>query len=184
VRTFVAFELPSTIREAAAALQQKLTQPKGKIGWVRVDGMHLTLKFLGEVSASRLSEIETALKDTAAGTGPLKIVVRGPGVFPGPKNPRVIWIGVESDDDRLYRLQERIDRALAAAGFPRENREFHPHLTLGRVKSSQGVDGMMKALAVHRDFMAGDCILAELHLFQSELRHGGAVYTKLWSVAL
>jgi RNA 2',3'-cyclic 3'-phosphodiesterase len=184
VRVFVAFELPSTIREATAAIQRELTPAKGKIGWVRVDGMHLTLKFLGEISASRLSEIEKALKEAADGTGPLKIVVRGLGVFPGPKNPRVIWVGIESDDDRLCRLQERIDRALTRLGFPRESREFRPHLTLGRVKSSQGVDGMMKALTFHRDFIAGDCLLAELHLYQSELRHEGAVYTKLWSVAL
>lgn len=184
MRIFVAFELPSTIREAAAALQQELTQPKGKIGWVRVDGMHLTLKFLGEVSTPRLSAIERAVKDAADGTGQLKIVVRGLGVFPGPKNPRIIWIGVESDDDRLCRLQERIDRSLALVKFPRENREFRPHLTLGRVKSSQGADGLLKALAVHRHFIAGECSLAELHLFQSDLRHGGAVYTKLWSVAL
>ncbi|MBI3595750.1 MAG: RNA 2',3'-cyclic phosphodiesterase [Nitrospirae bacterium] len=198
MRVFIALELPSVIKEAAAAIQRELMKSEAHVGWARTDGMHLTLKFLGEVSASQLSEIEKALESAVkglpppagrtgagqAGTGSMKITVRGIGVFPNPRNPRVVWLGIQPEDDRLLRLQERIDRALAPLGFPPERRDFRPHLTLGRVKSSRGLDDLMKVMAVHHHFLAGECTLGELHLMQSELKREGAVYTKLWSVAL
>jgi len=176
--------MPPAIKEAAAAIQCELMKSKTAVGWVRPEGMHLTLKFLGELSSPQLDEIETALGKAAEGTGSLKITVRGVGVFPNPKNPRVIWLGIDPEDDRLSRLQERIDRGLERLGFQPEEREFHPHLTLGRVRSSRGLDDLMKALAVQHNFLAGECVLDHLHLIQSELNAGGAVYTKLWSVAL
>jgi len=191
MRVFIALELPSAIKAAAASVQRELMTSEADVGWVRTEGMHLTLKFLGEVSASRLSEIEKALESSVkglpagqAGSGSMKITVRGIGVFPNPRNPRVVWLGIQPEDDRLLRLQERIDRALAPLGFPAEKRDFRPHLTLGRVKSSRGLDGLMKAMAAHHHFLAGECTLGELHLIQSELKREGAVYTKLYSVAL
>lgn len=199
MRVFIALELPSDIKEAAVAIQRELMKSEAPVGWVRAEGMHLTLKFLGEVLSSRLPEIEKALGQAAEGTGSLKIAVCGIDVFPSPKNPRVIWLGIQPENDRLFRLQERIDRILASLGFLREKREFRPHLTLGRVKSSpifmgariwprrwpsRGLDDLMKGMAVHHHFLAGECRLEELHLMQSELRQEGAVYTKLWSVAL
>jgi 2'-5' RNA ligase len=184
MRVFVALELPPAIKESAAAVQRELMKSEAQVGWVRTEGMHLTLKFLGEVSESQLSEIEKALESAAGGTGSIKITVRGIGVFPNPKNPRVVWLGIQPEDDRLLRLQERIDRAMAPLGFPPEKRDFRPHLTLGRVKSSRGLDDLMKVMAVHHHFLAGECTLGELHLIQSELKPGGAVYTRLCSVAL
>jgi RNA 2',3'-cyclic 3'-phosphodiesterase len=184
VRVFVALELPSAVKEAAAAIQRELMESGAAIGWVRGEGMHLTLKFFGEVSPDRLPEIETALAAAAEGTGSVEIKVRGLGAFPNPRSPRVIWAGIHPSDDRLARLQERIDQAVAPLGFPPEKREFRPHLTLGRIKSPRGLDGVMKAMAARHDFSAGECTLDRLHLFQSELKPGGAVYTKLWSVAL
>ncbi len=199
MRVFVALELPSAIKAAAVAIQRELMKSESSVGWVRAEGMHLTLKFFGEVSPSRLPEIEKALGSAAEGTGSVKITVRGIGVFPNPKNPRVVWLGILPEDDRLKRLQERIDRALAPLGFPPENREFRPHLTLGRVKASpifmgariwprrwpsRGLDDLMKVVAVHQNVLAGDCVLDHLHLIQSELKPGGAVYTKIRSFAL
>jgi 2'-5' RNA ligase len=184
VRAFVALELPSVIKEAAAAIQQELMTSKAPVGWVRLEGMHLTLKFLGEISPSRLLEIEEALSSAAEGTGSLKITVGGIDVFPNPRNPRVVWLGIEPEDDRLLRLQERIDRVLVPLGFPPENRKFRPHLTLGRIKSYRGLDDLMKAVEVHRNDHLGGCTLGELHLMQSELKQEGAIYNKIWSVAL
>ena len=184
MRAFVALEPPSVIKEAAAAIQRELMQSQAPVGWVRLEGMHLTLKFLGEISPSRLPEIEKALGSAAEGTGSVKITVRGLGVFPNPRNPRVVWLGIEPEDDRLSQLQERIDRVLAPLGFPPENREFRPRLTLGRVKSYRGLDDLMKVVAVHQNVLAGDCVLDQLHLIQSELKPGGAVYATLWSVLL
>ena len=184
MRVFIALELPPVIKEEAAAVQRELMKSEAHVGWVRTEGMHLTLKFLGEISESQLSEIEKALESAAGGTGSVKFTVRGLGVFPNPKNPRVVWLGIQPEDDRLLRLQERIDRALAPLGFPPEKRDFRPHLTLGRVKSSRDMDGLMKAMAVHHHFWAGECTLGELYLIQSELKREGAVYTRLCSVAL
>jgi 2'-5' RNA ligase len=176
--------MPPAIKEAAAAIQCELMKSKAAVGWVRSEGMHLTLKFLGELSPPQLDEIKTILGRDAEGTGSLKIAVRGVGVFPNPKNPRVIWLGIDPEDNRLLQLQERIDHGLEPLGFRPEERKFRPHLTLGRVRSSRGLDDLMKALAVHHNFLAGECVLDHLHLIRSELKPGGAVYTKLWSVAL
>ncbi len=184
MRIFVALEMPPAIKEAAAAIQCELMKSKASVGWVRSEGMHLTLKFLGEVSPPQMHEIETTLGRDAEGTGSLKITVRGIGVFPNLKNPRVIWLGIDPEDDRLSQLQERIDHGLEPLGFRLEERKFHPHLTLGRVRSSLSLDDLMKAITAHTNFLAGECVLDQLHLIQSELKPGGAVYTKLWSVAL
>lgn len=146
--------------------------------------MHLTLKFLGEVSPSQLPGIEKALESAAEGLGLLNISIRGVGVFPNPKSPRVVWLGVRTVDERLARLHERIERAFVPLGFPIEKRAFQPHLTLGRVRSSRGHDDLMKAMEIHQDDFAGDCELSELHLVQSELRPEGAVYSKVRSVPL
>jgi len=184
VRVFVALEMPPAVKEVAAEIQRELMKSKAAVAWVRPEGMHLTLKFLGEVIPQRLPEIETALDKAAEGSGSLQIAVDGIGVFPSARNPRVIWLGIDPQDDRLSRLQKRIDHGLEPLGFRAEEREFRPHLTLGRVRSSRGLNELMEAVALPHRILLGEYALDQFHLIQSELKPGGAVYTKLWSVAL
>ena len=188
MRLFVAFELPESIKKAAADLQNELIRAGSELGWVRPEAMHLTLKFLGETSPDRLPAIKGALKTAAAGTGPLKVSFKGVGVFPDFRSPRVVWIGIHPEDDRLAALQSKIEQALAPLGFPVEGRQFRPHLTLGRIKSpgrtGGRTEGLMKSLGSHEKDRFGECDLTRLDLIKSDLQRGGARYTQLWSFPL
>ncbi len=144
--------------------------------------MHFTLKFLGEVEARQIQEIQTALVETGQAFRPITIAVEGLGGFPTMHAPRVIWLGIKEPSGELLRLQKRVDQVLAPLGFPPEARDFHPHLTLGRVKSPKGRDALVQALEAQKTVRLGEWRLEELDLMQSVLQSGGAVYTKLWTM--
>lgn len=184
MRLFIAFDLPPAVKMAARGIQQVLMKSSAHVGWVREEGLHLTLKFLGDVEPPKLPGIEEAMALASAGTGPITISIRGVGVFPDSRNPRVIWLGVETPDDRMIRLRERIERALDPLGFPSEKRKFHLHLTVGRIRSPRRLGGLTQEIEAHKKDSAGDCEVRELHLIQSDLRPGGAIYTRLKSVSL
>lgn len=166
------------------AIQEELKKSQAPVTWVRPEGLHLTLKFLGETSPSRLSSIEGALQLAAEGTGPLEIKMRELGVFPNARNPRVLWLGVHPADHRMADLKQRIDQELTALGFPKEERDFRPHLTLARIKSTRGLSGLWEAMGKITADSLGDYTLREVDLIQSELAPDGTRYTTVRSVPM
>lgn len=183
-RIFVSIPIPEAVKRAAGAIQEELRRFSGSVAWVRGEGMHLTLKFLGEVPADRLSAVRAALAGAAEGCGPIPLSVQGVGVFPNPRTPRVIWLGVRASDDRLERLHRRVEGALEALGFPSESRPFQAHLTLGRCRSPRGAVELAKVLAGHEKAAAGDFVARAVSLMESRLQSGGAVYAELESFPL
>ncbi len=180
-RLFVALELPGPVREALAAVQASLrAQGLERLRWVRPEGIHLTLKFLGETPAARLGEIMAALEG-AAGGGTLRLALAGLGTFGDRRGPRVLWVGLEGDRQRLERLQARVEEALAALRFPREGRPFSPHLTLARVPENE----MRRAAALLPSVLPRVTVppvtmsLAEMSLMRSHLHPAGAVYERV-----
>ena len=149
MRIFIALELPGAIKKAVSVIQNEFKTSSARVRWLREEALHLTLSFLGAVPDVKLSEIKTGMVAAARGIGPLKLSIKTIGVFPNEKRPRVVWLGVQSPDDRLIRLQERVEQAMALVGFPPEKRGFRPHLTIGRVKSSYGTDSLMAAIDRH-----------------------------------
>ena len=134
LRLFVAVELPEHVRDALAAVQDALRREvSGRLRWTAPTGIHLTLKFLGEVPETRVGVITAALREASAGQAPFALTLSGTGVFPNARSPRVVWVGLGGDVDALGRLQARVEGSLVAAGFPAEDRDFRPHLTLARV---------------------------------------------------
>ena len=135
VRVFVALDLPV---QAKAILRQTVQELgnllPGGIRWVDPVGIHLTLKFLGDVDTWLLDSLLAAMDKAASGFGPcpIPLSLSGLGVFPNAREPRVLWAGVEGDLQGLGRLQRLMDEALSEVGFARERRPFRPHLTLGR----------------------------------------------------
>ena len=184
-RLFISLDLPQGIKEAAGKVQERLQEAQTSknicwnISWTRPEGMHLTLKFLGEVEARQIPEIQTALVKAGHAFRPITIVVEGLGGFPTMHAPRVIWLGIKEQSGELLRFQKRVDQAVAPLGFPPEAREFHPHLTLGRVKSPKGCDTLVQALEALDPVRFGEWELKELNLMQSMLQPGGTVYAKL-----
>ena len=140
LRLFVALELPEAWKTALGALQDEMRAAlHDRFGdavrprWVRTDGIHLTLKFLGATPASRLDAVETALRQAVPSLAPFSLQLANAGSFADRRAPRVILAGVHGDTQPLFALAEMVETWLAAAGWPRERRSFRPHLTLARL---------------------------------------------------
>ncbi len=171
LRTFVALEIAEEMRERIAALQDLLKERAPGLRWARPEGIHLTLRFLGSTSTALVGRLAPALAAAAAECAAGEVDVSGLGTFPERGSPRVLWLGL-SLPERILKLQEACERAAVAAGFPREERPFRPHLTLGRWR-----DRARRPELPAADL--GSTRVGTLTLFRSEPRSGGSVYTPL-----
>lgn len=180
MRLFIALNLPDEVRralhEATAPLREAV--PRG-VAWVRPEGLHLTLKFLGDVDDARAADVAAALRRVAAGHAAVRVSISGVGAFPSLARPRVVWAGVEATP-RLELLQHDVEAACAALGFEVEGRAFRPHVTLGRVRpgpraSDASVESLRALAAVApRVAPSGDVVVPTLDLMASTLTPGGA----------
>ena len=176
MRLFVALNLPPAVREAlwaATAPVRDLTLP---VKWARRDGVHLTLKFLGDVTDEQEPELAAALARAATGTRALSLTLGEFGVFPDVKRPRVVWVGI-APEPGLEILQHRVEQEFAPLGFPTEGRPFRPHVTLGRAARDArpvAFAGLKEALG--RLEFTESALVSALDLMESTLQSGGAVY--------
>jgi 2'-5' RNA ligase len=189
LRTFVAIELGSELRAHLRGLQDSLRAgiPPGSVRWVRPEGIHLTLKFLGDTPVSKLGDIGSAISLAAGAVAPFICHVGGLGCFPNARNPRVVWVGLQEPTGALVRLKGSLETHVAPLGFPTEKRRFHPHLTLGRVhrRASRNDAGRVgEVVAATAPEAIGKVSAATVSLIQSELLPSGAVYTTLAEVSL
>ena len=178
VRTFIAVELTDSVREQMSRLEELLQKEGAKVSWVKPENLHLTLKFLGNVQAARIDDVVEATQEAAQGIEPFIVFFSGLGVFPNLKRPRVIWIGIEQGTDSLGRIQRELEERLFRRGFTREDREFSPHLTIGRVKSQRGIGGLVLKLE-KTEFESEKMQVEQVVVMRSDLRPTGAVYTPL-----
>jgi len=146
--------------------------------------MHVTLKFLGAVEPREIASIDAALSRVAGAAAPTRGQLRSVGSFPHLRRPRVIWIGLETGDDAFARLHRSLESALAEIGFRPEKRGFHPHVTLGRVRSNRGLDALREAVESRGELELGAVKIDTMTLFESDLRRTGAVYTTLGTYPL
>ncbi|MBI4495866.1 MAG: RNA 2',3'-cyclic phosphodiesterase [Deltaproteobacteria bacterium] len=184
IRSFIAIEIPPDLGEKIGEVQNLLRQTGADVKWTRPEGIHLTLKFLGERTGPELEEAAAALSPPLRERKAFPLSIRGLGVFPSPRSPRVLWARVDQGREEVSALQETIEKILAAVGFPPEDRPFTPHLTLGRMRSGQGRGALIELMERHREVVLGSFRAREVHLFRSELHPSGAVYTKLKTFVL
>jgi 2'-5' RNA ligase len=176
VRLFVAVNLPDVLRQELWAAGEAVRRAQPPVRWVRPEGIHVTLKFLGEVPEERLDELRAALGRAAAGLHPFDLIVEGGGVFPGPARPRVFWAGIVPEP-QLELLQHAVEREIAPLGFPSEGRPFRPHLTLGRAEKGGGASGLRRAAERMAGVAyAGAARIETVDLMRSTLARGGASY--------
>jgi 2'-5' RNA ligase len=189
MRLFIAIEIPTDLQErvsqAAGILEREV--PRKSVRWVRPEGRHLTLKFLGEVPSDKVDAIRQGMQRAVAPYAPLQVDLAGFGVFPNIRRPRVLWVGVDNPDGRLADVQSALEDRMAELGFERERRRFHPHITLGRVgRNVRG--GEARELADRLDEFEigalGGIEVRQVHLIRSELQPSGAVYTRMGAAAL
>ncbi len=180
IRAFLAIEPPESVRQAMETLQSRMKYSlSGAISWVRPTGIHLTLKFFGNIAETDVSRISAAVGPVASRFGPLNLEVRHLGLFPDSRRPRVLWLGLEGDLGALKTLQQEVDQELMRYGFPREDRPFRAHLTLARIKSPRGLSGLDRVMNKGEAYEAGRFRAEGLTLFQSSLTPQGAIYSEL-----
>lgn len=179
MRLFIAIELPDEITQGISRVQEQLRKAGASAGWTRPEGIHLTLKFLGEVPDAKVQEIMQALDGAVKGSGKLTLKVEGAGMFPNVKNPRVLWIGVTGDIEKLAALQAAVEDAMARLDFEHETRKFSPHLTLARIKFLKPRDNWQQVIEGIKDVKLGGFETGQVSLMKSELKREGAVYTEI-----
>ncbi len=205
IRTFVAVELSAELREALTSVQNHLrksfqsrSSSDPRIQWVKPDGIHLTLKFLGEIAEALVVDIRTALTPAVSRFPRFRVEIQGLGGFPDLRAPRVLWVGVTGPGVRtqpdegtepgnpLVHLARTIDQVLEPLGFAPETKPFHPHLTLARIKERSREVGRVMADRGGAEPVGplGTLGINGVALVKSDLKPSGAVYTRLWEVPL
>lgn len=180
MRTFIAIDIPERLKDKLRALQAEMKQFNAPVRWVAADGLHLTVKFLGEVSEAKLPSLYDPLTDIARWSKPFEIYLERLGTFPREQSPRVIWVGARSDGDGLAGIAGSIETAMVAQGFPAEERGFNPHLTLGRVKGADNLFRLMTYVKLYSESQAVGSFTADtMHLYKSTLTPAGSVYEKI-----
>ncbi|MEA1936174.1 MAG: RNA 2',3'-cyclic phosphodiesterase [Thermodesulfobacteriota bacterium] len=179
IRTFLAIELPEEIKVQIGNIQNRLKVTVKGVRWTRPEGIHLTLKFFGNVSENDIVNISRIVEKNTIDVRPLTLNVSTVGTFPNFKRPRVLWLGISGSVERLSDLQKEIENDLESIGFQRENRVFRAHLTLGRVKPPKDVKGLSEIIKSEESYDAGSFRAGGLTLFKSDLTPQGAIYTKL-----
>jgi len=179
-RLFLAIDPPEAALREIADIQKRLQKSfAGNIRWVKPDGMHLTLKFFGDVFADAIGAISAECLQEAAQEAPFTLSFRGLGTFPTVKRPRVLYLGLEGDTARLTDFQSRLENRLSETGFTGEDRPFTPHLTLARIKELREPEKIAKETTEIAKYATKQFTAREMTLFKSDLTPGGAVYTKL-----
>ncbi len=178
MRTFIAIEAPSEVKTALASLQDDQQQVGADVAWTDLDSFHLTLKFLGEIDKKLISEIEKSCLEICGKSRTFSLTINGTRVFPNIRHPRVLWVGLDGEINSLELLQEQIDEKLSLIGFEPEEKDFRPHLTIGRIKSNRNV----RELIARSDLYSLPSLsftVREIVLMKSDLHAAGAVYSEL-----
>lgn len=184
MRCFISILLPEEIKKEMSDIQTRFRSSGSDVSWTKPDGMHLTLKFLGEIEEKGLAKIEESLNMAACGISPFLLTVLDTGVFPDLRRPRVVWLGLKEDGTNLTRLQRGIEKELETIGFPPEKRRFSPHVTLGRIRSNKNLGRLLHIMEEEKISDPGTFRVSNVHLMKSDLRPAGAVYSELYSVTL
>lgn len=184
IRCFIAVSLTDEIKDSISRKTTRLRKLDADVRWVPVENLHLTIKFLGNTPEESIPGITDRIERIASANGGFTFGLSGTGVFPDPKRPRVVWIGIKETGGRIIKLKQEVEGAMAELGFEPEARTFKPHLTLGRVKSPRGKLALLKELDRLKDEEFGTVEVKGITLYRSDLGPGVARHTVLQHAAL
>lgn len=180
IRTFIAVDLAAGLKARLAALQETLGRSGGGVKWTRTENMHLTLLFLGEVEQLEVVSICRVVQQRAKKHAAFALEVAGLGAFPNPRRPKILWAGLAEGVPELRALHADLEEGLLDLGcYRREDREYTPHLTLGRLSHEDRAEEWSSVLATHADWAGGSSPVDEVLVMASELRRGGPEYAVL-----
>ncbi len=177
MRTFVAIDIPAEIRQRISQLIEELKPTTNRVRWARPEGLHVTLKFLGEVPPEKVEEVKSRLTAVHL-AAPFGVQVEGAGYFPSEHSPRVIWLGLHGAEP-LTELANGVENALIPLGFSKEDRPFSAHLTLGRLRTPDQIFAVKEILRRREPLNLGSFTPDEFFLYESRLSPEGSRYHKL-----
>ncbi len=188
VRSFIAIHLPADVRAELTSLEDKLKARRHPfVKWVDPEIMHLTLKFLGNVTVDSIPQIIEAMSSVAQAHYPFKLEVSGTGAFPNWQHPQVVWVGVGGESDKLNALHRDLESALSPMGFTPESRSFSAHLTLGRLRDRVTTDDRRRFAEFAQKISFEACHQFEVNairLMRSQLTPTGPIYSEMAAVGL
>lgn len=187
MRTFVAISTPpdGPVPAYLDECRQRLSNGHPDVKWVAAHQRHITLRFLGDIAPEAIEEVRSTLAASAAACGPFAAALTGWGAFPNPLRPQTLWVGADAPGDAFKGLEAALTSGLKAIGIPPEPKRFHPHVTLGRVRSQQGIDALVKSLRQVPPTADGtEFAVDRLILFESVLSPAGPKYTVLMEAPL
>jgi 2'-5' RNA ligase len=177
MRAFLGIGLPAGVRDTISSAIETVRGLRAPVSWVATENLHITLKFLGEMKPDQVRLVEETLRVVATGIPPFSLTAEGGGAFPGTRNPRVLWVAFLEPLELVRQLQQNMENALSGAGFPREDRPFNPHITVGRIRGPLPPawgERFVKALSGRR---FGVVPVSSFTLYESRPGPGGVVYT-------
>lgn len=177
-RSFIAIDTAPEVKAAIIEVEEKLRATDAEVRWESIEKFHITLKFLGNVDEAKLHSIENQLEEALDPFPAFTMTYQNVGCFPNQHHPRVVWIGAENEDGTLIRIQETIEGVSESFGFQREERQFHPHITIGRVKGARNLKALVSELG-NTTFAPHSSLIKEILMMKSDLKPTGSVYTVL-----
>lgn len=178
IRTFIAIEIPSDIKEEIARFQEETASAGFQVRWVKSQNIHVTLKFIGEIPETLVHQVIKDVFEEPSLGEKFQITIGGTGVFPNIRKPRILWVGITSGENEITQLTNRLEERLALLNIPKEKRPFHPHLTLGRFKKSHRINNLGNFIS--SDILcAGSFTVNAVKLMKSVLKPSGAEYSDL-----
>lgn len=179
MRAFLAIEVPDALKQGLSDLRDRLRKSGARASWVATENMHLTLRFLGDITENDIERLGVPVEEACAACAPLALSIIGAGAFPGLRRPSVLWAGVQEASGALTELQARLETAAQSIGLSSEKKRFHPHITLARIKEPRQTGNLPVLLEAEAQFAGGDFCAAYVTLFSSELTRQGAIYRRL-----
>jgi len=187
MRTFIAIELSDELKASLARVQSHLKCSDADVKWVEKENIHLTLKFLGEITEDKAANIKTIMDKIGSSSKPFKISLKDIGAFPNTESPRIIWVGLNKGAEESAEITKRLEEELSKIGFEFETRPFAAHLTIGRVRSLKNKEALKEKICSSSAsiFSTNNSQwIISLTLFQSTLTSKGSIYTKLHEARL
>ena len=178
IRTFIAIPVPESLFLLQENLKNKIVKKTGKVRWMKRDQLHLTLKFVGDTPEESIDDVRGVMQKVANQMTPFKIFIQGVGCFPKIERPRVMWVGLDGAIDKLNQLVTAVHDGLHPLGFPREEKEFHPHITMARAKYPQKKTPDISSF-LNTTYDPIPFRIEKIQFISSELFPNGPVYTIL-----
>jgi 2'-5' RNA ligase len=184
IRAFIAVKIPEDLKIALQKIQEIFKDSGDRIRWVKPSGMHITLKFLGDIEVQNIPDIGREIEQACTGSSHFEIRLAGTGSFPDMKRPRILWAGIQEGAEEIKKIYKDLEPGLSRIGFIQERRPFRPHITLGRIKHIKDRERFKSRIMQNSEIQIGTMTADAVHLIESRLRPDGAVYSSQLVVSL